>query len=68
MTVTATRRNGMKERKDEWVSIPTAQKMLGIARHTLLARTLDGDFDSKVFGGRRFISRASVERALGEAK
>lgn len=62
---TAVRRNGTDEKKDAWLSIPEAQKMLGIARHTLLARTLDGDFDTQVVGGRRFISRASVERALG---
>jgi hypothetical protein len=61
---TAVRRNGPEEKKDAWLSIPEAQKLLGIARHTLLARTLDGEFDSEVFGGRRFISRASVERAL----
>ena len=61
---TAVRRNGADERKEEWLSIPQAQRLLGIARHTLLARTLDGEFDSQVVGGRRFISRASVEAAL----
>ena len=61
---TAVRRNGADEKKDAWLTIPQAQKLLGIARHTLLARTLDGEFESDVFGGRRFISRASVERAL----
>jgi hypothetical protein len=66
MATTAVRRNGPDQKKDAWLSIEQARKLLGMARHTLLARTLDGDFETAVFGGRRFISRASVERALGE--
>ena len=64
MKATAVRRNGT-DQDDEWLSIPQAQKMLGnMARHTLLARVLDGDFESKKVAGRRVISRASVEAAL----
>lgn len=67
MMATAVRRNSPDE-KDEWVSIPQAQRMLGnLARHTLLARVLDGEFESKKVAGRRVISRASVERAVAAA-
>jgi hypothetical protein len=66
MKATAIRRNGPDE-KDEWVSIPQAQKLLGnLARHTLLARVLDGEFASKKVAGRRVISRQDVERAAGQ--
>lgn len=62
---TAVRRNATEE-KDEWLSIPQAQKLLGnMARHTLLARVLDGEFESRKVAGRRVISRASVDAALG---
>jgi hypothetical protein len=64
MMATAARRNGTDEKRDEWLSIPQAQRMLGIARHTLLARTLDGEFESTVVAGRRVISRASVDKAI----
>lgn len=67
MKATATRRNGPDE-TDEWVSIPQAQRMLGnLARHTLLARVLDGEFGSKKVAGRRVISRADIEAAQERA-
>lgn len=61
---TALRRNGTEERKDAWLSLPQAAKLLGVARHTLLSRALDGEIVTEVIAGRRLVSRASVEAAL----
>ena len=64
---TAARRNRAEDKKDEWVSIPQATKLMGVARHTLLARALDGEIETQVIAGRRVVSRASIEAALARA-
>jgi hypothetical protein len=67
MMATAARRNGTDEKKDAWLTLPQAARMLGVARHTLLSRALDGDIVTEVIAGRRLVSRESVERALANA-
>ena len=63
---TVARRNSPDEKKDAWLTLPQAARMLGVARHTLLSRALDGEIVTEVIAGRRLVSRESVERALDE--
>jgi predicted site-specific integrase-resolvase len=58
------RRNPTEPVKDGWLTLPQAAKLLGIARHTLLSRALDGEIETQVIAGRRVVSRTSVEAAL----
>lgn len=49
---------------EEWISVHQAAKRLGIAYTTVLSRAVSGKLETTRFGGRTFVSRASVERAL----
>lgn len=51
---------------DEWMTVNEAAARLGIHRQTVLNRALSGDLETIKLGGRHFVSRASVERALSE--
>ena len=62
---TAVRRNAAEE-KDAWLTLPQAAKLLGVARHTLLSRALDGVIETQVIAGRRLVSKASVERVIAQ--
>lgn len=60
-------RNAVVATQDGWLTIPEAARMLGIARHTLLSRALDGELTTQVVAGRRFVSRESVDRLLKQS-
>ena len=53
---------------EDWLTVQEAAALLGIHRQTVLNRALAGDLEKITIGNRHFISRASVEAALGEGR
>lgn len=50
---------------DPWVSVREAGRLLGIAPPTVLTRVVRGELEAQTVGGLVFISRSSIERAVG---
>ena len=51
---------------DPWMSIKEAASQLDISRHMLLKRAASGEFETTLVADRLVVSRASVERAVGQ--
>lgn len=49
---------------EDWVSLPTAARLLGCHRQKTLQLALKGELESDVRGDWTFISRASIDRYL----
>jgi len=57
-----TRRNQSLQAR-EWLTVPQAARILGVARPTVLQKALLGELRYKTFAGDVFIAAASVEAA-----
>lgn len=57
-----------KPQEDAWLSVRAASQILGESRFTILARAIRGELEAQYIAGRTVISRASVERALGDSE
>jgi excisionase family DNA binding protein len=64
----STVRKQVESTADEWLSVREAAKRLKIAPPTVLTRVIQGQLVATTFAGRAYISRASVERALGDGR
>lgn len=51
---------------DGWMGIHPARRALGLAYTTVCALALKGELESKVVGGRIFISQESVQHRIDE--
>lgn len=49
---------------EDWVSLPTAARLLGCHRQTVVRLALKGRLESEMRGDWTFISRASIERFI----
>lgn len=50
---------------EPWMTLREAARALGVSRQTVLARALRGELETQRMARITFVSRASVDRALG---
>jgi excisionase family DNA binding protein len=51
---------------EAWMTVTQAAKQLGCAPQTVYVKVVAGELETTRVAGRIFVSRASVERALGQ--
>lgn len=65
MSASTVRKPKAETRVDPWMSVREAARQLKMSPPAVLTRVIQGHLEAQTVAGRTFISRASVERALG---